>query len=128
MEQHMESMEKAGEKTVMDLWTENMTDYWKAVCGFYSVNGNGNGNGKGTVKFVKNTVKSCMTLCNALSAAMMRPDAMASLPRAMGELPMIFLKMQQKEMDRFFQIQDHWIEKSENFAKLNRLMYMKTLA
>lgn len=124
--ENMENAEKNEEKTVMELWTENMTDYWNTVFGLHSVNGNGNGNGKGPMKLASNTMKSCMTLWKTLSSAMMRPDAVASLPRAVGELPMIFLKMQQKEVDRFFQIQDHWIEKSENFAKLNRLMYMKT--
>ncbi len=126
--QNMENMEIAEEKTVMDMWTESVTDCWLTVFGIHSVNGKGNGNGNGAVARANNTVKSCMALWKSLSSAMMRPDAVASVPRAMGELPMVFLKMQQKEVDRFFQIQDHWIEKSENFAKLTRLMYMKTLA
>lgn len=126
--ENMEKAEKAEEKTVMNLWTECMTDCWSTVFGLHTVNGNGNGNGKGPMKMANNTIKSCMTLWKSLSAAMMKPDAVASLPRAMGEFPMICLKMQQKEMDRFFQIQDYWIGKSESFAKLTRLMYMKTLA
>jgi hypothetical protein len=113
------------ETSVMDIWTESTKDYWSKLFELQSLNGN---NGNGSMKQVQKTMKSCMNIWKSFATLVTDPATLATLPKAAAETPAICLKMQQREMERFFHAQSDWMAKTEHYGKLSRLIYMKTFS
>lgn len=125
MENTMENAGAKDEKSLMDVWTENTTEYWSKMLKFYTGNGK---NGNGTMKSLQNTMKSSMNIWKSLTNLMTDPATMATLPKAASNIPSLCLEMQQREMERFFLYQSGWMEKTEHYGKLSRLVCRKAFS
>lgn len=123
--ENKENAEAKDEKSLMDVWTENTANYWSKMLELYTGNGK---QGKGSMKSLQNTVKSSMNIWKSLTTLMTDPAALATLPKAAANVPTLCLEMQQREMERFFHYQSGWIEKTEHYGKLSRLVCRKAFS
>jgi class III poly(R)-hydroxyalkanoic acid synthase PhaE subunit len=108
--------EEVGSATMIDAWMKATGDYWNSVSKMWPAPPEAMKSSASSAKDdksrVQESVESALRMFHTLSSFVREPNAMDSLYRGLGVLPEIIMKMTQTGWERYFRLNEQWLEKA----------------